>query len=141
MENKYYTPSLEEFHVGFEFEFKHPDYPEQDWMKYSTPELNVEHEDCPFTYKNLKDFRVKYLDREDIESLGFKHVVDKGFDHSYDEYWVSGQWYIKNIWINKAEGLEIGSAMYEKQFQGNIKNKSELRKILKMCGYETTGTE
>jgi hypothetical protein len=81
------------------------------------------------------------LSKEDIESLGFKHVVNKGFDHSYDEYWASGQWYIKEIWINQAKGIEIGSGMYEKQFQGNIKNKNELKKILKMCGYEITGTE
>jgi len=74
MENKYYTPTIEEFHVGFEFEFRHSDYKEDGWKKFTTPVFNMEREDCPFACQTLEEYRVKYLDREDIESLGFTRI-------------------------------------------------------------------
>jgi hypothetical protein len=69
MENKYYTPEIEEFHVGFEYEAKpkgsiHIDYMPFIWRGNNS--LISE-----FTSATL---RVKYLDREDIESLGWEFV-------------------------------------------------------------------
>ena len=88
MEKKYYTPSIEEFHVGFEYEINQ----NNKWIK---KEFNPVKKDDSITsnlfefddvYKRLKsitnrwdsekkkvvvsyeEIRVKHLDREDIES-------------------------------------------------------------------------
>ena len=93
MENeKYYTPTLNEFHVGFDYEEKIGD----EWISrildqiYENYELPIEDDD-----NDLKRFRVKYLDKEDIESIGFKHiggkmVTDVGQLYSWNNkrYWV-----------------------------------------------------
>ena len=66
---KYYTPEIEEFHVGFEYE---------EQVEPGKWAWNTCH---PNTFEKLYDWdsmdmlkirtRVKYLDQEDIESLGF----------------------------------------------------------------------
>ena len=74
-EAKYYTPEIEEFHVGFEFEM---DDTWGGWKKLVLTDemlkgnvmigLGSGNERVPYYHKT----RVKYLDREDIESLEFK---------------------------------------------------------------------
>lgn len=68
--NKYYTPEIEEFHIGFEYEFN---VGNTTWTKFifdlDRPDKVLEN------FKlNPQLFRVKYLDKEDIESLGFVHI-------------------------------------------------------------------
>lgn len=135
MENKYYTPTIEEFHVGFEYEFRHPDYKDGGWKKYSTPEFNHEREDSiPFNGR-LEDFRVKYLDREDIESLGFKLMITKS---AYDLFFkgkVKLNFYEIGAFSNYSKVLietknKFGNIVL---FSGEIKNKSELINQLKRC--------
>lgn len=119
--NKYYIPTIEEFHVEFEYEIMVPEA--KLWSK-ETFYLNKSHIDM-IKYVNIQDeytknkIRVKYLDREDIESLGFKLqpslLFKKGnifisFGHE------------KYIQINNAKDVF---------FQGIIKNKSELKRLLK----------
>lgn len=81
-ENKYYTPQIEEFFIGFEFEeeFKNPNWsklarPLEDTYEFVKLKLDTSHSLSRITSK-LKNnrVRVKYLDREDIESLGFVHI-------------------------------------------------------------------
>jgi len=67
--SNYYTPKIEEFYVGFEYEFRHSDYKELGWKRYNTPEFNWEREDAITANSNMSQFRVKYLDQEDIESF------------------------------------------------------------------------
>ena len=81
MESKYYTPSIEEFYVGFEYEVN---YGENDWQKeclWAKPEV------VTLPYMNLENIRVKYLDKEDIESLGFEQESIYSFKHK--------DWYIE----------------------------------------------
>ena len=76
MENKYYTPEIEEFCVGFEYESRIAGY-DDEWTKETTYamfrdgwESNID--DVLAMYKDGGDeFRVKHLDSSDIESLGF----------------------------------------------------------------------
>ena len=74
-ENKYYIPTIEEFHVGFECEFynskdKHFYFEAPDgWIKTMIGE-NLYLREFTNQYQLLKEnlFRVKYLNKEDIES-------------------------------------------------------------------------
>ena len=114
MENKYYTPGVEEFHVGFEYELQADDelwYWSNVWQDIILK--CIEGGRC----------RVKHLDREDIESLGFTQCKkDKDwFDYEGEQYWMyleDGRWSICD------EDSTVG-------FQGTIKNKSELKRLLK----------
>lgn len=142
MENRYYIPKLEEFHVGFECEYWNSH--SKKYIPFVVEESNyyVDYvggpdEDYIFkdNYSGFKPFRVKYLDKEDIESLGFKYYKthpgtttlefegDKcniTFDSEFSKYW--------NITITHTED---GDFTY---FHGSIKNKSELKKVMKMLG-------
>jgi hypothetical protein len=136
MENdgKYYTPTIEEFHVGFEYEVKK----EESWFRcfYSQGSLV----DIYYKYNDDLDsidfeadtIRVKYLDQEDIESLGFKHEVSD----NAGGYWFKGN-YTLNYYFKHSSlpnSLIITSDDYGNTivlFNGIIKNKSELIKVLK----------
>jgi len=143
--NRYYVPEIEEFHVGFEFETR---YLEKDWIKkklvfddfgFYTSTWNVD--STPET-----EFRVKHLDREDIESLGF---TDKpfGVNTKRSFYKITGKnllqqnkvIQITTYWDmlrEKRENMvrilkgEENNFPYTEVFRGDIKNKSELKKVL-----------
>ncbi len=151
MIEKYYTPTLEEFHVEFEYEIFQKGTPydskilttfpveENDtWLKSKYPD--------PFLGYNIEKIlgihkpRVKYLDKEDIESLGLKFKKE--------EYLVTDEYYRlvfkfseipyeldyypnrNRIYIGNTETYED----HVTKFDGTIKNKSELVKLLKQLG-------
>jgi hypothetical protein len=79
-EKKYYTPEIKEFYVGFEYEVEdlHDNLVDKMWRKeecYDVPVFLRE-------WIQQGEVRVKYLDREDIESLGFE-VPQGGLDYIY----------------------------------------------------------
>ena len=94
-DSKYYIPKIEEFHVGFEYEtFQEADghngilsfmpmQDEDEWWKFKFPDPFVGyHLDKLFKACKL---RVKYLDKEDIESFDFNYInVTGSFDSSDD---------------------------------------------------------
>jgi hypothetical protein len=133
MENKYYTPALEEFHVGFEFEVKVSSI-------WATNVVSPEH--GLLTYAtNLEKFRVKYLDKEDIESLGGKENAWSGVDSQWKQYDFGhlllshgGMSHYKISVPSAGEHTNKGF-MHRWVFKGIIKNKSELKKILTQIGY------
>jgi hypothetical protein len=74
MENKYFTPDIEDFHVGYEYETI---YLKSVWTKES---LNIMDAGWFFeSYQNdavPTEFRVPYLTKEQIEAEGW--IEDKG---------------------------------------------------------------
>ena len=127
--DKYYTPELEEFHIGFEYEWLNEN---NEWIKETSP-----------TEITIKDFnkqtyglRVKYLNKEDIESLGWFHKYD---DFSFGEfikskngevdYHLTFDYENKNLIIGLYNNED--TEFYDNIFIGTIKNKSELIKLLK----------
>lgn len=78
-DKKYYTPTIEEFHVGFEFEIK-CFYDGSEFEPFIQDNLEppmISHGSgfCPFEHALSEGhIRVKLLDREDIESLGLKFI-------------------------------------------------------------------
>lgn len=130
MENKYYTPDLEEFHVGFEFESRMND---EDWEKqtYKQDSFISVYADGEYSFDNIDggiNLRVKHLDREDIESEGWIQI-------EYDTY-KNEDFYLEFNNEYKTFISEKKAGMENIVFAGNIKNKSELRRIMKQLNIE-----
>ena len=138
-ENKYYTPDIEEFHIGFEFESDYilfVNYPNT-WTKVTlaTPDHDW------FWGEYIADavpeeFRVKYLDDEDLKECGFTRqlggfqVKDKvNYHHTYH---YGGYAITRCILNNKLDIYYMdGSELVNGAI---VKNKSELKKVLNMLG-------
>lgn len=137
MENKYYTPTINEFHMGFEYEYYSEGLSELDvdgihgwYKKIFSLDIEEGEQAHPVTGK----IRVKILSKECIESLGYKvEVLDVGQDTNYDEL---------NISIN---GASIGNFYFDLTIHNanielfgiffTIKNKSEFKRVLNQIGY------
>jgi hypothetical protein len=138
--NKYYTPDLTEFRIGFECEKYNPilDGHQIDvskkgtWSKYIT--------DKWFPRIDPSWFRVKYLDEEDIESIGFKHIggkllCDVGQEYSWNNkrYWV----HLNYTKLSDHCVIKIETSVEEYSIKTlvvhsiGIKNKSELLILFK----------
>ena len=133
--NKYYTPDKSEYHIGFEYQsLTDPRQPEND-IAWSNEELRTEVDMMNvFKYMIEDDFmehRCKFLDKEDLESFGFKcQWYEKG-EYSFvkDDILISvNDIDIKKLFITNMKcGMDIRKCL----FQGIIKNKSELKVLLK----------
>lgn len=154
MENKYYTPTIEEFHVGFEYEVISLESDlETCIIKHNNKTVTLT-SDITGLYQDLGFhlIRVKYLDKEDIESLGFTHLPKKSLKGLTERFIIEGlhrrlneeyddtMWW--NVYLEYSPDIkriiikgDISSGNYgEKFFEGNIKNKSELKVLLKQLG-------
>lgn len=128
--DKYYIPKIREFHVGFEYEYW--GHLGEEFGKFIQKKIVLN-----TNFSLLRDLivscsiRVKFLDKQDIEDLGFEIKSDK-IDFLYFEK------------INNSD-ISITYELYNKDkifiqiesddltvFAGNIKNKSELKKLLEM---------
>lgn len=123
-DTKYYTPEIEEFHVGFDFDVEDHGH----WRKGDFHELDL--------YKKFNDYtlRVKHLDREDIESLGFKADICPKKYGVPTNMWNKGS-YTLTKWGDRVLIKINGDYDGEKfHYFGIIKNKSELKRILTQIG-------
>ena len=135
-DNKYYTPTIEEFRVGFEFEVAVinliGDNPIK-WVKQVFDFNLVGHFNCEnlVTYSVPEVFRVKRLDCDDIIDCGFE------YDKYHNRYLKDS---IISITLNngivhiKDRSWKDDDTVDDTLFIGTIKNKSELQMILKMIG-------
>ena len=128
MENKYYTPEIEEFHVGFECEkmIPHTNGGHQISLVNTDQKPFIVRDvfDIPRDRATLSWFRVKYLDKKDIESLGWKLVWnEKSLTFQLGKY-------ILDFWYSTLQ-LQIVHGDANIIFKGCIKNKSELKRIMK----------
>ncbi len=131
--SKYYTPSIEEFRVGFEYEYTNDNG--GTWSNYVMTPVDLRRH--PYELTGSDRLRVKYLDREDIESLGFKiHDYDNTDSFTNGDIDIEINGYtdplIIEIWTKK----NMLDRSPEMVFKGTIKNKSELKNILKMIGHD-----
>jgi len=153
MENKYYTPEIEEFCEGFQYEKRVntigekveayfavdgkivivPDYvcTEEDWADKEFSLSNSKEQDIEKLLEEGR-LRVEYLDREDIESLGFIYIKSQpGLTEDYFEL-ISTEWCMDYDYSTQYCRIFINSDGDSTFFAGTIKNKSELKRILKM---------
>lgn len=160
MENKYYTPELKEFCEGFEFERVvyggHPPHEENNFH-WNNNVFSFREDANEITYMfsagmSKKGLRIKYLDKEDIESLGwemnergskygnrYQFDICGGFSprNGLNGYWMSADKENNTIIsINKvlANEFTIDGPKQYKVFEGTIKNKSELSRLMKQLG-------
>lgn len=144
MKDKYYTPSIEEFRVGFEYELQNIENAQ--WRKVTCRQGFGAFDD---DIDDLEEgrIRVKYLDEEDLYSLGFEYngepagckfrfkskkilyPLNSEFDHRFFLE-LSSDLDIFRI-FQRYSSLDIIS-----RFQGKIKNISELKVLLKQLGIE-----
>jgi len=156
MSDKYYIPDIKEFHIGFECELFLEPLLDLDidsnagWQ----PSIIIE-PDLKFIHKEYVT-RVKYLDKEDIESLGFEltgksvcnwYKLDRTvrlfsghrfvsfiIQHDYQRNeLINGEDQFSNIKIYANES-GMGEDNPNTLFEGTIKNKSELKDILTKIG-------
>jgi len=132
---EYYTPKIEEFHVGFEYAVRYSDH--GNWGPWIELDCSDAHQ--IFQAKSIMEggskkvqFRVKCLDGEDIKSLGFAHVqstekknIAKAEYVTYDVF-TDGK---HNIGLY-GDGTVVIQMKYVTVFHGTIKNKAELEFIL-----------
>lgn len=147
MDNKYYTPSIEEFHIGFTFEVDDlsDDMLSRVWRKGEI--LLSDYMYIADMLKWIKDgeLRVKYLDKDDIESLGFYEAklkdsnnvvylkdVNQGFNTGYTvalsinhNSFVTISYKSFSSYMNKEYSIDV-----------IIKNKSELTRLLKQLNIQ-----
>lgn len=138
MEDKYYTPEMKEFHPDFEFQYKNDDgwqdcilgkndldHPEL--RQYKDDLMKIAHASC----------RVKFLDKEDIEILGWIKKDNIAFsENSMNNLVFSikvkyrGDDSNINMIYNAVSHWVLISLDNKSIFAGVIKNKSELGKLM-----------
>jgi hypothetical protein len=145
MNDKYYTPNIDEFHVGFEFEFNGSDcnWNRTGFEKQVILPTKDEYFDL-FTlgwvqriYYKPDDplenwIRVKYLDKSDIEDLGFNSNLELKQHYYKDKYEIAYREdsHYTQVWYDpKLKGAML-------IFDGYIKNISELKVLLKQLGID-----
>ena len=132
--DKYYTPEIEEFHVGFICEHVEEEHlGEKAWTEFDI-DSSMDMEQFVYDYHCSDEslnglFRVKYLDQEDIDSFG------EGFI-SMEEIWISEKVIIDLLPNQRVIIHNDDKNNPHNWYDGKIKNKSELKRVLKQIGYE-----
>lgn len=147
MKNKYYTPKIEEFYIGFEYERYNGSGFYQ--CKNIDEKENSNWLECKFyrDYKTLEDLlelknvRVKYLDEDDILSLGFRKYKDNFYFH--DKYNLMMNHSTEDGIVGLATSDPSKNTLFATKGEDpnkipriKIKNKSELKKLLEQLDYQ-----
>lgn len=125
MENKYFTPDMECFHIGYECEISTPTI----WKSGKFPEiLELNSELDEFGKDSLMKaahaiLRVPYITKEQIEAEGWKHYNNNCFE-------LNPRWFC--LWYPEMNRLEIYDNENENNFSGKCKDINTFRKICKL---------
>lgn len=151
---EYYTPEIEEFHPGFEYEkLMHA----PNWTKLIKPPKDLYEwvkansfttEGAMKGVKNEK-YRVKYLDKDDVMDLGMSLTEEKPspftgfplylFHTNHEDGFNTGTDYYLEMLDSNLVQLTISTYgsydTFENTMLFKIKNKSELKDLLTKVGY------
>jgi len=141
MEPTYYTPTIEEFHVGLEYEVQI----QEAWVKLMFDEYYgfydgiISSTGIKFNIKDkliANELRVKHLDRTDIEECGWRGGENDGI-WNFAYYWMIVKATAVEI-EDERKNFDIGEGSYTPPiFNGTILNKSELKFIMARLGIKT----
>lgn len=138
METKYYTPTIEEFHVGLECEVLYDGNYEKCKIQIGILDQNLVGRlnkpnkliDVVLTDKSIVNFRAKYLCHEDIENLGW-------IQRDYDTFDFGNNIAFEFIPEDTSYIYTYGGGKNSYTiFQGKIKNESELKKLMQQLNIE-----
>ena len=119
---QYYTPTIEEFHVGFEYrecDIETAQYVDCIFKDGQSAEVLLD--------GDYGEVDVKYLDKEDIEELGWEDLGSLWFKHKNGYKLRKWKEQSLDIWEESLVDTDDDGLI----FRGNIKNKSELEKLMK----------
>ena len=151
---KYYIPTIEEFHIGFEYETHEWSRdergdPEQNYDKWVTYTVNQAKLEFIGKY-GIRELRVKYLDRKDIESLGFHLDGDETYSPFADKYVREDKEHSNILYLffneenhhvllamNDYARAKMSDGDYKKVvlYRGIVKNLTQLKKVIKDTKY------
>lgn len=138
MNEKYYTPEISELHIGF------------DCFYDGKPHKIIASNNL--SKETLKHITVKYLDQSDIEECGFINTKTYSdellFKKNVSDYeFIELTFYLEedevNVSIDRSRQSKLvatrlpvneGNWEFLTIFHGTIKNKTELKKVIKMLG-------
>ena len=150
--DKYYTPSIEEFHIGFEYEQLCNNHnwtkmikPREDNWEWVKKEFNTSTSLSKIA-QEIKGVtvRVKHLDEQDILELGWQKKAKKldigveGYVKTIDLFGFNNSrthllYNINNVWkMLIQDNNSYGTPSVEIKL--NIKNKSELQRLMQQMG-------
>jgi hypothetical protein len=128
-EIKYYIPEIEEFYVGFEFEYEsYEDYWKKSIFRFDN-DYGLNNLSLIINWLDNKEIRVKYLDKEDIENLGWEYLDDDRITYIYSKDNYELQYSLDDKIISILE--RINNTTGNRVVIYPIKNKSELKKLMK----------
>ncbi len=133
MKNKYYSPGISEFHVGFEFQKM--DIDTAQWYNEVLKSLDQKFDDMSLV-DNIDNevIRVKCLDRKDIEDFDYKI---ENIGHWIIEATKKGMPFHKvKAWfhLNCPPVIEVYNDIGNLVYGGICKNKSQFKQILEWTG-------
>ena len=150
--SKYYTPSVEEVHIGFRYEAHEMPHNADIWIP---TEFDVE-QLVEFSFLCNEEFgpvsewcRVKYLAKEDIEELGWvRHsepgIVTTGGVPELYEILITKRRRPKRFKLSRGGALMSVNTIEIREyvtklnskliFRGEIKNYNELKRLMKQIG-------
>ena len=148
-QNKYYTPDAADIYPGYEYEFNGNKVNYESVGEWFKNIAGTEPEECSILdqwglqdgkpsnwYIQQEWVRTKYLDREDIESLGWKNVEileEMGYIGCKADR-KRGLYPETLTIISWPTYTKIKSNLGGILFNGKIKSKNELRKIMQLVG-------
>ncbi len=129
---KYYTPNMSEFNINFEYEYQE-NVDDKYVQEIGLPKYEEHFSDKDITMPVM--YRVKYLERQDFENLGFEYIGSA--EEFVDNFWLFGIYGLLMIQYNyetkktiiSIEDKDINNSVIV--FIGTIKNKSFLKTIIK----------
>jgi len=133
MDPKYYTPTIDEFCIGFEYQEHTDPRHDEGWT-----DQKIEDVDGLIRFLQLHrkdsdaDLRVKFLDQADIESLGWTLIKKDLYqiDGGYQKLELIDANHNLKIWYAKIHSIILTQDDIGLVFQGNVKNKSELKRLM-----------
>ena len=123
----YYTPEIEDLFIGYECQIHHNIIdPEsglvrvsEEWGDYSIYSFQEGN--------NIELIRTKYLDKQDIEDLGWSPIESGFFASTFKDFKLNIHW----LGLNSPHIYTIEDK-FGIIYKGNIFSKNELKKLMKM---------
>jgi hypothetical protein len=144
MENKYFTPDIEDLCVGYELV---SNLEKQDIGIGRVP-LRISKDNISHVLSNIDNYEVPYLTNEQIEAEGWKYyqnIPDVVVPEGYVEYYKDVEWFKVVISIGERshyltvekvfQNVQVGSDLQEFRntiYNGECKDINTFRKIIKL---------